>query len=133
MNKRTDYYERKLRDMIRERRQVDDVESWLEGQIHAAAMNWQMMEKVHEAIMDGDLTSLETGSQGQVKTIVNPLLPMYKELQRTMLLHYEALGLNFKSAPKKMTETATKSGSEDNDDPMAEAYGSAAKILNGGE
>lgn len=133
MNKRTDYYERKLRDMIRERRQVDDVESWLEGQIHAAAMNWQMMEKVHEEIMSGNLILMEDGSMGQSKRVVNPLLPMYKELQRTMLLHYEALGLNFKAAPKKMTETATKSGSEDNDDPMAAAYGSAAKILNGGE
>ena len=131
MNRRTDYYERKLRKMIIERRQVDDVEPWMEGQIHAAAMNWQMMEKVHETIMDGDLTSLETGSQGQVKTIVNPLLPMYKELQRTMLLHYEALGLNFKTAPKKMTETATKSGQEENDDPMAQAYGTATKILGG--
>ena len=131
MNRRTDFYERKLRKMIQERRQVDDVESWLEGQIHAAAMNWQMMEKVHEKIMDGDLTIVADGSMGQSKTIVNPLLPMYKELQRTMLLHYEALGLNFKSAPKKMTEAATKSGTEDKDDPMAAAYGSAAKILNG--
>ena len=131
MNRRTDFYERKLRKMIQERRQVDDVESWLEGQIHAAAMNWQMMEKVHEEIMDGDLTIVADGSMGQSKTIVNPLLPMYKELQRTMLLHYEALGLNFKAAPKKMTETATKSGQEENDDPMAAAYDNAAKILGG--
>lgn len=111
-------YENMLREMICQRRNVDKVESWLKASIHAAAMNLAMMEKVHEEIMDSDLTTVEKGSTGQIKTVVNPLIPMYKELQRTMLLHYEALGLNFKTAPRKMTETATKSGQEETD-PMA--------------
>ncbi len=37
------YYEKKLRKMIKQRRKVDEVESWIEAQIEAVAMNWQMM------------------------------------------------------------------------------------------
>lgn len=119
MRKDVGYYERKLRKMICQRRNVEEVEPWLDGQIHAAAMNWQMLEKVHEQIMDEDeLVMPVTGSMSQTKYVVTPLLPMYKELQRTMLLHYEALGLNFKTAPKKMTENASKGGVSA-DDPLS--------------
>lgn len=46
--KSTSYYEKKLRQMIKERRKVDNVESWIEAQIEAAAMNWQMMVSLHD-------------------------------------------------------------------------------------
>lgn len=104
------YYEDMLRNMICERRQIDSVEPWLEAQIEGAAMNWQMMVNLHEEIMKGQLVSYANGSMGQTKTLVNPLLATYKELQRTHILHLEALGLNFKTMPSKMTESATKGG-----------------------
>lgn len=116
MSRKIDYYEKKLRAMIIERRQVNEVEPWLEAQIEAAAMNWQMMAKIHEEINKGELLSYANGSSGQTKTIINPLLPMYKEMQRTHIMHLEALGLNFKTMPSKMTESATKGG--DKNDPM---------------
>ena len=87
-------------------------------------MDWfqtcfQMMERTHNNLMTGDLTLLEAGSMGQVKTVVNPLLASYKELQRTMLLHYKAIGLSFDVDPERMTKTGAKDGREEND-PMAE-------------
>ena len=114
MKRKLEYYENRLRSMIKERRSIEYVEPWLEAQIEGAAMNWQMMVNLHEEIMKGQLISYENGSSGQTKSIVNPLLTMYKELQRTHILHLEALGLNFKTLPKKMTESATKGGDKDN-------------------
>ena len=119
-NNKLSFYEGKLESMVKQRRNVDELEPWQEGEIHAAAMNWQMMEKVHDAIMEGDLTQLESGSMGQVKTVVNPLMPVYKELQRTMLLHFKALGLSFDASPDRMSKNATKDGREEID-PM-ESY-----------
>ena len=74
------YYEKKLRQMIKERRKVDNVESWIEAQIEAAAMNWQMMVSLHDEIINGKFVSLEHGSMGQTKTIVNPLLSTYRDV-----------------------------------------------------
>ena len=36
-------YEKRLREMIMQRRNIDVVEPWLEAQLEAAAMNWQMV------------------------------------------------------------------------------------------
>ena len=107
------HYEKMLRDMICKRRQIDEVEPWLEAQIEGCAMNWQMMAALHEEIMKGQLWSYANGSMGQTKSVVNPLLATYKELQRTHILHLEALGLNFRTMPSKMTESATKGGGKD--------------------
>ena len=117
MKRKLEYYENRLRSMIKERRSISDVEPWLEAQVEGCAMNWQMMVNLHEEIMKGQLISYENGSSGQTKSIVNPLLTMYKELQRTHILHLEALGLNFKTLPKKMTEPTSK-GSGENDPLM---------------
>ena len=119
MNKNVKYYERKLKKNI-EVRTGTAFEEWLEPQLHAAALCWQMLEKVHEEIMDGDLTSIKQGSKEQYYTEVNPLMPTYKELQRTMIQHYEALGLNYKAKPDRIKEDAKRG--VDDDDPMANYY-----------
>ena len=108
------HYEKMLRDMICQRRQIDEVEPWLEAQIEGCSMNWQMLVALHEEIMKSQLWSYANGSMGQTKSVVNPLLATYKELQRTHILHLEALGLNFKTLPKKMTEPTSKGGDKDN-------------------
>ena len=102
MNKNVKYYERILKKRIEMRNgQFDE---WLEPQLHAAAMCWQMLEKVQEEIIGGRLVTEREGSKEQKYAEVNPLLPTYKELQRTMTLHYEALGLNYKTTPSKVKE-----------------------------
>lgn len=103
MNKKVTYYERLLKNKI-EARTGKAFEIWLEPQLHAAAMCWQMLEKVHEELMDGDLVKPEQGSKEQWTDKVNPLVPTYKELQRTMIQHYEALGLNYKVKPERIKE-----------------------------
>ena len=112
-------YEKRLREMIMQRRNIDEVEPWLEAQLEAAAMNWQMVAKLHDELCEGQMLSYENGSTGQTKAVANPLLTMYKEMQRTHIMHMEALGLNFKTLPKKMTESGAKHGVE-SDDPIVE-------------
>lgn len=121
MAKQLSVYEDRLREMIKRRRNIDEVEPWLEAQLEAAAMNWQMVAKLHEELNKGQLMSYENGSSGQTKAVANPLLTMYKEVQRTHIMHMEALGLNFKTLPAKMTESGAKGGT-DADDPLLEYY-----------
>lgn len=117
MNKNVKYYERTLRKKV-VLRTGTEFEEWLEPQLHAAALCLQMLEKVHEEIISGDLVKERLGSKDQWMTELNPLVPTYKELQRTMILHYEALGLNYKSTPSKMNES-TKKGVDDTDPMVA--------------
>lgn len=107
MNKKVTYYERILKKRV-EMRTGTDFEEWLEPQLHAAALCWQMLEKVHEELMNGKLVDLVQGSKDQWKSEVNPLMPAYKELQRTLIQHYEALGLNYRATPSKIKEDTKK-------------------------
>ena len=107
MNKNIKYYERILKKHI-EVRTGAPFEKWLESQLHAAALCQQMLEKVHEEIMNGKLTTQQQGSKDQWYTEVNPLMPTYKELQRTIIQHYEALGLNYKAKPDRIKEDAKR-------------------------
>ena len=111
MNKKVNYYERILKKKI-EVRTGQPFEEWLEPQLHTDALCQQMLEMVHEEIMDGKLTTVQQGSKDQWYTEVNPLMPTYKELQRTMIQHYEALGLNYKSKPSNIKEPVASGGDE---------------------
>ena len=113
MNKNVKTYERMLKQKI-EARTGTAFDEWLEPQLHAAALCWQMLEKVHEELMKGALVTQKLGSKDQWYSEVNPLMPTYKELQRTIVLHYEALGLNFKSKPANIKEPV-RSGGEEHD------------------
>lgn len=110
MNKKASYYERQLRQRIAAR--FGKVEEWLEPQIEDAALCKQMLVHVHEEIMGGKLLDQKLGSKDQWYTEVNPLMPTYKELQRTMIQHYQALGLNYNATPSKMTEPVKPGGGE---------------------
>lgn len=118
MNRKVTYYERILKQMIEKRNGKYD--EWLNPQLHAAALCWQMLEKVQEEIIGGKLVTEREGSKEQKYTEVNPLLPTYKELQRTIIQHYEALGLNYKATPSKIKEDTKKD--VDEADPMAKYY-----------
>lgn len=120
MSKRTyKYYYNTLVKMI-EKRTGAEFDVFLTPNVEAAAKCWQMTDKLHEELMNADLTTMEVGSMGQQKTIINPLLPVYNQMHRTLLEHFEALGLNFRATPSKMTEN-TKRGVDDSD-PMVDFY-----------
>lgn len=97
------------------------MELWLMPQVRATAMNMVMLDKVQQEILDEDsLVTPVPGSMGQMKNEVTPLLPHYDKLQRTLLMQFEALGLNYSTTPSKVKED-TKKGIDETD-PMAEYY-----------
>lgn len=113
-------YELELRRMIKHRTGAD-MEPWLLPQVRVTAMNMVMLDKIQEELEDTkDLIKTVEGSTGQVKNEVSPLLPYYDKLQRTLLMQFEALGLNYKTTPSKVMENTKKGG--DDDDPMANYY-----------
>ncbi len=113
-------YELELRKMIKSRTGAE-MEPWLLPQVRATAGNMVMLDKIQaELENEKDLVTLVAGSMAQMKNEVNPLLPYYDKLQRTLLMQFEALGLNYKTTPSKVKED-TKKG-VDEEDPMANYY-----------
>ena len=110
-------YELELRKMI-ESRTGAKMEAWLLPQVRATAMNMVMLDKVQQEILEEDsLITPVSGSMGQMKNEVTPLLPHYDKIQRTLLMQFEALGLNYSTTPSKVKED-TKRG-VDEKDPLA--------------
>lgn len=92
--------------------------------VRLTASNLQMIDHIHAKILEDDLISYDTGSMGQPKVTVTPLLPYYDKLQRTATTQLEKIGLTYSATPSKITES-TKNGGM-GDDPM-EAFLKAAK------
>ena len=113
-------YELELRQMIKHHTGAD-MEPWLLPQVRATAGNMVMLDKIQEELeAEKNLVSLVAGSMAQMKNEVNPLLPYYDKLQRTLMMQFEAIGLNYKTTPSKVKED-TKKGVDD-EDPMANYY-----------
>ena len=111
-------YEAELRRMIKVRTGAD-CEPWLAPQIRTTAMNMVMLDKIQDEITDMDsLITLVPGSMGQMKNEVSPLLPHYDKTQRTLLMQFEALGLNYSTTPSKVKED-TKKGVDAEKDGLA--------------
>ena len=113
-------YELELRKMIKSRTGAD-MEAWLLPQVRATASNMVMLDKVQRELEETDsLVTMVPGSMRQIKNEVSPLLPYYDKMQRTLMLQFEAIGLNYKTTPSKVKED-TKRG-VDEEDPMANYY-----------
>ena len=117
MRQDVNHYKRILKKMIEKRN--GQYEEWLDPQLHAAALCWQMMEKVHDELMSGKLIEIRQGSKEQWYQELNPLMPTYKELQRTLVIHYEALGLNYKTTPSKIKEDTRRGVDAERDGLMS--------------
>ena len=102
-------YELELRKMI-EARTGAKMEIWLTPQVRATAMNQVMLDKIQDELVNGPkkLADYGDGSTGQIKFEAHPLLPHYDKLQRTLLMQYEALGLNYSTTPSKVKEDTKK-------------------------
>ncbi len=113
-------YELELRKMIKSRTGAE-MEPWLLPQVRATASNMVMLDKVQTELEDTKkFVTMMPGSTAQMKNEVNPLLPYYDKMQRTLMLQFEAIGLNYKTTPSKVKED-TKKG-VDEEDPMANYY-----------
>ena len=118
-------YELELRKMIKSRTGAA-MEPWLLPQVRATASNMVMLDKVQAELEATDsLVTLVSGSMSQIKKEVSPLLPYYDKMQRTLMLQFEAIGLNYKTTPSKVKED-TRRGI-DEADPMAQYYTSTRK------
>ena len=122
-------YESELRRMIKARTGAD-CEAWLTPQIRATAMNMVMLDKIQDELTDMDsLITPVHGSMGQLKNEVSPLLPHYDKTQRTLLMQFEALGLNYSTTPSKVKED-TKKGVDAEKDGLANMLTAAKEGLN---
>ena len=110
-------YELELKRMVEARTGVA-CEIWLMPQVRATAANMMMIDRIQDELLESDsLTDLRTGSMGQQKIEVTPLLPHYDKAQRTLMMQLEALGLNYASTPSKIMEE-TKKGASTSDPLM---------------
>lgn len=122
-------YERELRKMIKART-GQDCEVWLTPQIRTTAMNMVMLDKIQDELTDMDsLISPVPGSMGQIKNEVSPLLPHYDKTQRTLLMQFEALGLNYSTTPSKVKED-TKRGVDTEKDGLSKLLTEANNSMN---
>ena len=113
-------YIQELKKLIQSRTGIE-CEPWLYPQIRATAANMVILDKVQNEIEDTTKLVTETfGSTGQQKNEVNPLIGYYDKMQRTLMMQFEALGLNYKTTPSKVKED-TKKGVDEND-PMMQFY-----------
>ncbi len=101
-------YEIELRKMIKSRTGAK-MEEWLLPQVRVTAMNEVMLDKVQDELEEKEsLVELVSGSMAQMKNEVSPLLPYYDKMQRTLLMQFQALGLNYNTTPSKVKEDAKK-------------------------
>ena len=123
-------YELELRKMI-ENRTGAKMELWLLPQVRATAMNEVMLDKIQEALTNGTrkLADWNDGSTGHMKFEAHPLLPHYDKLQRTLLMQFEALGLNYSTTPSKVKED-TKRGVDTEKDGLSNLLTQARDTMN---
>ena len=122
-------YELELRKMIKSRTGAD-MEPWLLPQVRATASNMVMLDKVQRELEDTDrLVTMVPGSMQQIKNEVSPLLPYYDKMQRTLMLQFEAIGLNYKTTPSKVKED-TKKGVDAEKDGLTNLLTQARDTMN---
>ena len=122
-------YELELRKMIKSRTGAD-MEPWLLPQVRATASNMVMLDKVQAELEDTSrLVTMMPGSTSQLKNEVNPLLPYYDKMQRTLMLQFEAIGLNYKTTPSKVKED-TKKGVDTEKEGLTSIINSAQDDVN---
>lgn len=122
-------YELELRKMIKSRTGAD-MEAWLLPQVRATASNMVMLDKVQAELEDTSrLVIMMPGSTAQLKNEVNPLLPYYDKMQRTLMLQFEAIGLNYKTTPSKVKED-TKKGVDTEKDGLSSLLTQARDTMN---
>ena len=121
-------YELELRKMVKERTGID-CEVWLYPLIRTTAFNMVVRDKIQKEMLDLDnFISLVTGSNGQQKTEVSPLLPHYDKIQRTITQQLTAMGLTYDTTPSKVNED-TKKGGKGKKDPISCLYQNVRDVM----
>ena len=122
--KKVSDYVDELKQMIIER--TGKYDAWLSVQVRMTAMNMVILDKLQDELADAELTTSMTGSMGQQKIEVNPLIDKYNATMRTMTDQLEALGLNYNTAKGKV-QGEGGGGATSADDPLAQLLIDAKK------
>ena len=118
--KDADFYEKQIIEMVKSRN--GEFEEWLLPQVESAAMNRVILAKIqNEICKEAHLAVFSDGSVGQKKREAHPLLAVYDKLQRTLLLQYKAIGLNYDATPSKINEPTGKAAKAE--DPITKFLG----------
>ena len=126
-NKLNGYIE-ELKNAI-EQRTGEKIQIWMLPQLRAAASNMVILDRIQDAIIEEEaLTNSMTGSMGQQKIEVNPLVDKYNTLNRTLMDQFKAVGLNLNTAKGKVSG----GGSADSQDdyPLAAMLMEAKRFSN---
>lgn len=110
-SKTTQDYIEELKSSI-EKKTDTAFDPWLMPMLRATAMNMVILDKMQDKLEKENITNSMTGSMGQQKIEVNPLLEKYYKAQSVLIDQFDALGLNQKS---KKNGPSTKS-----DDPIGD-------------
>ena len=115
----TQDYITELRTMI-EKKNDGAFDPWLMPMLRATAMNMVILDKMQEKLESEEVTNSMTGSMGQQKIDVHPLLDKYDKMQNTLVRQFEALGLTNKSKSKNEDDNP-------DDDPLVKLLKEAKK------
>ena len=84
--------------------------------IRKTAQDMRMLDRISAEIeQDDDLTTIETGSTGQIKTVVNPLIPYYDKYSSRVTDDLYNLGLTARKQAAKTDDPGKKK-----EDPLSE-------------
>jgi hypothetical protein len=96
----------------------------LEKLVSKTAMDMLILDKIsHDIVNASDLVTLEIGSMGQQKPVVNPLLPYYDKMSARVTDDLYNLGLTARKQAVKVEDP----GKVDDEDPMKKFYQDARK------
>lgn len=78
--------------------------------IRKTAMDMRMLDQITDTLdlLEGDFTSIEVGSTGQQKTVVNPLIPYYDKYSSRVTDDLYNLGLTARRQAVKAEDPADK-------------------------
>lgn len=93
--KTTQDYIEELKGSIQQKTQAG-FDPWLMPMLRATAMNMVILDKMQAQLEKENITNSMTGSMGQQKIDVHPLLDKYDKMQNTLVRQFEALGLTAK-------------------------------------
>ena len=82
--KKVSDYVDELKEMIVER--TGKYDAWLSVQVRMTAMNMVILDKLQDELADAELTTSMTGSMGQQKIEVNPLIDKYNATRQYALI-----------------------------------------------
>ena len=95
----------------------EDIPANLKVLVKKTAMDMLVLDQITEEMGEGKLTTIEVGSMGQQKTVVNPLVPYFEKYSARVTDDLYNLGLTARKQAAKTDDQRV-----DDNDPMKQYY-----------